>query len=624
MKNLHRILPLIAFVMLIGSCSDILEEQPRTDFEPGYFQTEAGLQGGITSVYAHLRSFYGPIWTHYNGACGTDECTWGGSVDDGGGRELDMVGTAITPGGGGFGYVWEKSFPYINTCNGIISIGTANNMDPALIAEAKFFRAHDYFLLVQTYGGAPLDLGAGELQFNSQPGRTSKRNTVPEVYAAIFKDLQEAILELPNAGRVTGGVTKTAARFFLAKAYLTYGWWCERNSTPQPSPSYFQLAYNTAMEAINNPDEFGLMPTFYDVNLAANDRNKEIILYADHTDSDAMYNEGGLTSDGGTFGTDDGMRENRSNYSITSNFENFAPPGGVDNLVRRIAQQDLGRPWSRVAPTIGALTNTFADKTNDSRYDGTFVTTYYANFDLAEPATVSKNGANGLQIFPGDVAAKFLDDDTELSNLTFDGAFASLPGEAYAVWTPATVTRAYYPGVWKFGPDRPDKTRSGPWNAPSTRPYPAAKFSELYLIAAEAVVKGAAPTGGQDAVALVNVIRERAGKWRWDNNGRQAKVADYSATLITLTPSPMTIDFILAERSREFFAEGGRWYDLVRTGKWAEYASTYEICEGGTHNKVVNTRNIDAHHYLRPIPQATIDALDMSDAEKAAYQNPGY
>ena len=28
--------------------------------------------------------------------------------------------------------------------------------------------------------------------------------------------------------------------------------------------------------------------------------------------------------------------------------------------------------------------------------------------------------------------------------------------------------------------------------------------------------------------------------------------------------------------------------------------------------------------YLRPIPQGQLNGMDMSDAEKAAYQNPGY
>lgn len=36
------------------------------------------------------------------------------------------------------------------------------------------------------------------------------------------------------------------------------------------------------------------------------------------------------------------------------------------------------------------------------------------------------------------------------------------------------------------------------------------------------------------------------------------------------------------------------------------------------------TRNIQTYHYLRPIPQGQLDNMRMDDAEKAAYQNPGY
>lgn len=76
----------------------------------------------------------------------------------------------------------------------------------------------------------------------------------------------------------------------------------------------------------------------------------------------------------------------------------------------------------------------------------------------------------------------------------------------------------------------------------------------------------------------------------------------------------------------------GCWYDLVRTQKWAERAGTYEICsyangmitpqsKGGL---LKVTCQITAKDYLRPIPQNQLDNMTVSDAEKAAYQNPGY
>ena len=92
------------------------------------------------------------------------------------------------------------------------------------------------------------------------------------------------------------------------------------------------------------------------------------------------------------------------------------------------------------------------------------------------------------------------------------------------------------------------------------------------------------------------------------------------------TPAVIDINYVLAERSRELYAEGGRWFDLVRTQKWAELAGSYTISgtNFGDHTPTKVTRTIDAHLYLRPIPQGQIDAMVMSPADKAAYQNPGY
>ena len=92
------------------------------------------------------------------------------------------------------------------------------------------------------------------------------------------------------------------------------------------------------------------------------------------------------------------------------------------------------------------------------------------------------------------------------------------------------------------------------------------------------------------------------------------------------TPQTIDIDYVLEERSRELFGEGYRWYDLIRTQKWSEYAATFTI--GGTgvsdHTPVEYTRDIPDYLYLRPIPQGQMDALEMTDGEKAEYQNPGY
>ena len=218
-RQLNRRTPFVVTVAIMTvSCSKVLDEQPRTFFEPGFFQTEAGVEGGLTALYASLRYFYGQAYYYNINTTGTDEATYGQSAD-GNFKDADLSGVgSLTSSSSRSDVLWNTVFPYINTANGIIENAEAVGLSSALIAEAKFFRAWYYFQLVQTFGGVPLDLGSGELAFNSSPVRVSTRNTVPEVYNAIFGDLTTAVAELPENPRVVGGVTKTVARLVLAVA----------------------------------------------------------------------------------------------------------------------------------------------------------------------------------------------------------------------------------------------------------------------------------------------------------------------------------------------------------------------------------------------------------------------
>ena len=73
-----------------------------------------------------------------------------------------------------------------------------------------------------------------------------------------------------------------------------------------------------------------------------------------------------------------------------------------------------------MAPPIEVFTNTFADKTYDSRFDGTFVSSYRGNWNLdgAAPATEVLYNANGLPVYPGDAILTFLPDDSKTPSYT--------------------------------------------------------------------------------------------------------------------------------------------------------------------------------------------------------------
>lgn len=81
------------------------------------------------------------------------------------------------------------------------------------------------------------------------------------------------------------------------------------------------------------------------------------------------------------------------------------------------------------------------------------------------------------------------------------------------------------------------------------------------------------------------------------------------------------INFIMNERTRELLGEWNRWEELSRTNLLIRRAKAFNPqAQGITANK----------HELRPIPQTFIDGLqhedgsNLSDSEKAAWQNPGY
>lgn len=652
-KYSNYVASILMTLFLVG-CSHILDEEPRGIYEPGFFRTEKGVYGGLTSMYAHLRWIYGQPYYYNTLETGTDEYTWAQSADANF-RVMDISGQGeITPTSSRADAIWGICFSNINTASGIIENASEVGTIPAdLIAEARFFRAFDYFLLVQTFGGVPLDLGAGELRFNTSASTTSVRNTVPEVYTrGIFPDLLTAVNDLPAVGRVTGGATKTLARLYLAKAYLTYAWWLENpNNIPtypladrvdpdgRTAQYYFQQAYDIATQAIDDPGPFGLVDTFYDLHVGGNDRNKEMLLYADHTQESEFYNGTCLNC---FAGTDPGG--NAAAWMVTWNYTEIrsaANPDGTVGVssVQREAAQALGRPWTRMAPTIGAFTNTFADKALDSRYDGTFTSVYRGNWPKGGTTNTVLYNANELPVSPGDPILSFLDDESLAGSIVYPtganfpgknvpGVGAGvLPGRADFVISPRGIGRRVYPGLWKIGTYRTDNgTGLGQPNANLTRPFKAAKFSELYFVAAEAAVKGATSVGGKSARDLINVIRARAGKWKFDNKNNVTKVEDNSTAMVAATPAVIDINYILAERSREYFGEGYRWFDLIRTQKWNELAGTYEICgdQFGNHTPATITRNIQPYHYLRPIPQGQIDAMEMSAAEKVAYQNPGY
>ncbi len=122
---------------------------------------------------------------------------------------------------------------------------------------------------------------------------------------------------------------------------------------------------------------------------------------------------------------------------------------------------------------------------------------------------------------------------------------------------------------------------------------PILRLADMYLIAAEAEARLNGPTAA--AYGYINIVRKRAGL----------------AYLATGLSKDAFIEAVLQERAWEFFAEGDRWYDLTRTGKYLTVIPKAV-------NSVYPTRNVQAKNKYFPIPQ------DELNANPKLEQNPDW
>lgn len=122
----------------------------------------------------------------------------------------------------------------------------------------------------------------------------------------------------------------------------------------------------------------------------------------------------------------------------------------------------------------------------------------------------------------------------------------------------------------------------------------AIRYTDILLLKAECVLRGAPGSQATDVDAVVNQVRARAG----------------------LTPiSNVTLAQLLEERRREFANEGLRWFDLQRSGNLLTIMNAWIAAEDV--QKKMN--QVTADYIIYPVPQAQLDA-----APGLYEQNKGY
>ena len=117
--------------------------------------------------------------------------------------------------------------------------------------------------------------------------------------------------------------------------------------------------------------------------------------------------------------------------------------------------------------------------------------------------------------------------------------------------------------------------------------FPVFRLADVYLMLAEAVVRGGEGSSRSTALGYVNDLRRRA----FGNDSGN------------ITDGQLTADFILDERARELYLECVRRTDLIRYGKFTTSSYLWQW-KGG----VMNGQAVDNKYNIYPIPSTELTA----------------
>ena len=264
----------LAALLLLGgmsySCSDFLEEEPRSVASLNQFFTEpAHAENAVNALY---RDGAPALWMD-GGVYDGRDIMYGpylsGFFDNNYKGQYAYIGFAqqlqlnAINSNSILNTYWSDMYRAISRANNAIKyIPTTEGLSDAevnrLLGEARFFRAWSYFMLVRLFGDVPLITEP----YESTADIYRARNSAEEVYGLIVQDLEFAVNSagLANQNMVTNGyrVSRPAAATLLADVQLT------RSGFPMQNDNYAAAA--TAARLVINSEVHSLTENDVDAN----------------------------------------------------------------------------------------------------------------------------------------------------------------------------------------------------------------------------------------------------------------------------------------------------------------------------------------------------------------------
>lgn len=473
------------------------------------------------------------------------------------GVEYSNYGITLGSASSSISSIWTAWYLALNTCNTVLE-----KIPESPLSDAdKKIRMGEVRFLRAFYLWHIVNTWGGVVLSTTpttSPVTELHRSSVDEFYAVIKEDLEYAVANCPVTTNEYGRVTKGAAQAFSARVYL------------------YTKDYAKALELANMvivSGQYEMAESYLElVDINTCNGLKENIFVCNYASQANNNFNNSITQ--GPNGENMTIRNggNNSHMFFSMTYDNVTDRNGEKPVNRCI---EYARPFNRFMPTLFFLD--LFDETIDSRYDALIRQEWICN----RKTSLVDIGEVGIIFTKYDVPAEVKE------------ASKAVILDRSSVYNPDGTIRngKFHTAFVKFE----DPTRAAVNDQHSGRDCVIIRLAEMYFIAAEASMNLNKPA---EAAEYLNVIRRRAAI-----PGHEKEME--------ITAADVNIDFILDERGREMAGEMTRWFDLVRTGKLLERVKA--------HNP--NAKDIAEFHTLRPIPQATLDAITNPDE---FVQNPGY
>ncbi len=520
-----------AIVTLATGCTD-LNVDVKSQYTEYPTESKVALEAKMADVYYAFRNVLGNKYNRYQ-TFASDEASglsFDGDYYDGA-ENVNPTLHNFKAEDGTLDY-WADLAGGITKCNKAIDeFGDANDdLTLSYIAAARTMRAFYHFILMDSFGDVPI---LNKLYDDNEAIARSPRKEVAEF---IEKELLESVPHLSTANDAStyGKPNKWMAEALLVKLYINWGVYTCGDVTSYDAASTANSKLNDCVKYCDDIIKSGLF------NLKDNYRSK------------FMYDNGVQIADfiyAMPYDCVNAKGLYYGRYRTFRKIDNGTPVGYYGAKMKNSCAGIMA-----MNPEFSSLFSLQGDARNNCVLGGKV----FVHDPITGEETSTPYMYKGEQL-----------EFTQTITLKAGGEEQLNAGADANGWRQGWRSIKFYPNPNEYAG----------YSRNQSNDVPIFRYADILLTKAEAILRGATPTGDDTPQSLFNQIRSYVG-----------------APLLDHTPS---LDELLDERGREFFDENWRRNDMIRFG-------TFEN-EYGFHKKGFPNARFDKTCRIYPVPQSVLN-----------------